>query len=43
MRPHHVVGGSTGPGYGLMHFDLQEKKNYWAKMRQVSSGISSAI
>ena len=25
MRLHHLVGVSTGPGYSLMRFDLQEK------------------
>ena len=27
LRFHHVVGGSTGPGFSLMRFDLHEKKN----------------
>ena len=25
MWLHHLVGGSTGPGYTLLHFDLQYK------------------
>ena len=25
MGRHHLVGGSTGPGYSLLCFDLQEK------------------
>ena len=24
MGLHHLVGGSTGPQYSLLHFDLQE-------------------
>ena len=31
MRLHHFVGGSTGPGYSLMRFDLLEKKLAWPK------------
>ena len=26
MGLHHHVGGSTGPGYSLLRFDLQEEK-----------------
>ena len=42
MRLHHLVGGSTGPGYGLFCFTKQEKIKL-AKTKHLSSGISAAI
>ena len=38
----HLVGGSTGPAYSMLHFVQQEKMKL-AKMTQLSSGISTAI
>ena len=42
MKLHHFVGGSTGPKYSVMRFNLQEKI-YLDKMTHLSSGISAAI
>ena len=42
MRLHHLVVGSTGPGYSLFRFTKQEKIKL-AKTKHLSSGISAAI
>ena len=39
---HRIVGGSTGPEYGLFHSHWQEKIEV-AKTTHLSSGISAAI
>ena len=32
MELHHLVGGSSGPGFSLVHFDLEENKSFiWGK------------
>ena len=38
---HHQVGDSIGPGYRLLHFDLQEKMKL-AKTTQLSSVLKCA-
>ena len=42
MGVQHLVGGSTGPGYGTLCFDLQEKMEV-AKTTHLSSGINDYV
>ena len=42
MGLHHLEGGSTGPGYSLLHINLKEEMKL-VQMTHLSSRISSAI